>query len=216
MSAFTDIRCVLTQKAFDIFCDKFHIPKEAHLVLPNQNDTMHVRPTRKIEIDIFSFIHATDPTKVKIVERERNEDEPLLLETTIGRTVPLLLVAPDRAESGGGGADIQPVSEPVDTVVENVAPLQLRRQRKRKTVVVDAGESSHPPKRLREDHGTPSGTSVGGKSMSTVQRMLAGAVLNTEVRVAAIPTLPFVTAFVSTTPKHEVFPFAINSKSYVD
>ncbi|GKF37720.1 hypothetical protein Tco_0114478 [Tanacetum coccineum] len=40
--------------------------------------------------------------------------------------------------------------------------------------------------------------------MSAVQRLLAGAVLNTEVRVAAIPTLPFVTASVSTTPEHEV------------
>ncbi|GKD04984.1 hypothetical protein Tco_1179958, partial [Tanacetum coccineum] len=100
-------------------------------------------------MDIFAFIHAPDPTKVKIVERERNEGEPLLLETTIGRIVPLLLVAPDRAESeleasvdrvfdeggsgnqmeqgdfagDGEGADIQPVSEPADTVVEDVAPL---------------------------------------------------------------------------------------------
>ncbi|GJT83300.1 hypothetical protein Tco_1057642 [Tanacetum coccineum] len=321
MSAITDIRCVLTQKALDAFCDKFHIPEEVHPVLPNQNDTMHERPAGKIglytrffdyanfrlplstflvdvlrhfrinisqlsvigaakfshfeilcrvygiiptvglfrcfyvnskkngwmsfskrsdnapkfpeaflylvglsrhytldektypwflhknreEMDIFAFIHATDPTKVKIVEREQNEGEPLLLETTIGRTVPLLLVAPDRAESeleasvdrlfdeggsgnqteqgdsasGGEGADVQPVSEPADTVVKDVAPLQPRRQRKRKTVVVDAGESSHPPKRLREDHGTP-------------------------IRVAAIPTLPFVRAFVSTTPEHEV------------
>ncbi|GJX26243.1 hypothetical protein Tco_0232539 [Tanacetum coccineum] len=69
---------------------------------------------------------------------------------------------------------------------------------------VDAGESSHPPKRLREDHETPSGTSIGGKSMSAVQRLLAGVVLNTEVRVAAIPTLLFVTASVSTTLEHEV------------
>ncbi|GKC77096.1 hypothetical protein Tco_1127870 [Tanacetum coccineum] len=69
---------------------------------------------------------------------------------------------------------------------------------------VDTGESSHPPKRLREDHGTPSGTSVGSKSMSAIQRLVAGAVLNAKVRVAAIPTLPFVTASVSTTLEHEV------------
>ncbi|GJV12824.1 hypothetical protein Tco_1354365, partial [Tanacetum coccineum] len=74
---------------------------------------------------------------------------------------------------------------------------------KRKTVVVDAGGSSHPSKRLREDHGTPSGASVGGKSMSAVQRLLAGAVLNAEVRGKAIPTLPFVTSSVSATPEHE-------------
>ncbi|GKD50603.1 hypothetical protein Tco_1279579, partial [Tanacetum coccineum] len=70
-------------------------------------------------------------------------------------------------------------------------------------MVVDAGGASHPPKKLREDHGTLSGTSIGGKSRSTFHRLLAGAVLNAEVRVAAIPTLPFVTAYVSTTPERE-------------
>nr|GEV01487.1 nonaspanin [Tanacetum cinerariifolium] len=38
-----------------------------------------------------------DPTKVRIGERERDEDEPQLLETTIGRVVPLLPVAFDRS-----------------------------------------------------------------------------------------------------------------------
>ncbi|GJZ26669.1 hypothetical protein Tco_0570922 [Tanacetum coccineum] len=46
-------------------------------------------------------------------------------------------------------------------------------------------------------------TSVGGKSRYAIKRLLAGAVLNAEVGVAAIPTLPFVTASVSSTPKHE-------------
>ncbi|GKC30510.1 hypothetical protein Tco_1037804, partial [Tanacetum coccineum] len=78
-----------------------------------------------------------------------------------------------------------------------------RRQRKRKIVVPDAGGPSHPPKKLREDHGTLSMTSVGGKSRSAVQRLLAGAVKNAEVRGEPIPTLPFVTSSVSTTPERE-------------
>ncbi|GJS32278.1 hypothetical protein Tco_0530660 [Tanacetum coccineum] len=147
-------------------------------------------------MDIFAFFHTLDPTKVKVVERERNEDKPLLLETTIGRTVSLLPVAPDHAESeldasveklfdeggsgnqteqgdstgGEKGTEIQLVTEAAKTVVEDVAPVQPKRQRKRKIVIVDAGEASHPPKKLRGDHGTPSGTSVG-----------------------AVPTLPFMT-----------------------
>ncbi|GKA60973.1 hypothetical protein Tco_0760380 [Tanacetum coccineum] len=274
MNAITDIRCVLTQKALDAFCDKFHIPEEVHPVLPNQNDTMHERPTGKIglytrffdyanfrlplstflvdvlrhfrinisqlsvigaakvtrdpdpvaadfnahdyttlvahpsqfrkfpevsesvpvlEMDIFVFIHTPDPTKVRVVERERNEDEPRFLDTTVGHTVPLLLVAPDRAE----------IIEAAYTVVEVVDPVQPRRQGKRKSVVMDAGGASHPPKKLREDHETPSGASVGGKSWSAIKRLLAGAVLNAEVGVAAIPTLPFVTASVSSTPERE-------------
>ncbi|GJX80143.1 hypothetical protein Tco_0328292 [Tanacetum coccineum] len=273
-------KCVLTQKALDAFCNKFHIPKEVHPVLPNQNDTMHERPAGKIrlytrffdfanfrlplstflvdvlrhfcinisqlsvigaakvshfeilcrvygikptvglfrcfyvnskkngwmsfskrsdfQMDIFAFIHTPDPTKVRIVERERNKGEPRLLDTTIGRIVLLLPVAPDHAES-----ELEAIIEAADTVVEDVAPVQPKRQRKRKYMIVGGGEASHPPKKLREDHGTPSGTSVGGKSMSAIKRLLVGAVLNVEVEVAAIPTLPFVTASVSTTPERE-------------
>ncbi|GKG00715.1 hypothetical protein Tco_0302405, partial [Tanacetum coccineum] len=40
-----------------------------------------------------------DPTKVRVVERERNEDEPRPLDTTVSRTISLLPVAPKRAES---------------------------------------------------------------------------------------------------------------------
>ncbi|GJW23047.1 hypothetical protein Tco_0033669 [Tanacetum coccineum] len=152
--------------------------------------------------------------EVKIVERERNEDEPLLLATTIRRTVPLLLVAPDRAKSGnqakqgdsasvGEGANIQPVVKAADTVVEVVDLVRPRRQGKRKFVVVDASGASHPPKKLRGDYGTPSRASVGGKSRSTFKRLLVGAMLNAKVGVTAIPTLPFVTAFVSSTPERE-------------
>nr|GFB27021.1 hypothetical protein [Tanacetum cinerariifolium] len=180
-------------------------------------------------MDLFSFIHTPDPTKVKVVERERVEDEPLLLQTTIGRTVPLLLVMPDRAgskletsidklfdEGGSGsqvgqgdsagvveGTNVQPVTKSIDIVTEDVAPLQPRRQMKRKIIVADAGGSSHPPKKLMEYHRTPSGPSVAGKSRSAVQRLLAGSVLNTEVRGEPIPTLPFVTSFVCTTPERE-------------
>ncbi|GJX62346.1 hypothetical protein Tco_0295246 [Tanacetum coccineum] len=151
-------------------------------------------------MDLFSFIHTPDPTKVKVAERGRREGEPPLLETTIGRTVPLLPVAPARAE---GELEESPVSKAVDTTVEDVAPLQLRRQRKRKVIAVDASEASYPPKTLRKDDGAPSGASVGGKSASMVQRLLVGAVQNLQVGVAALPTLPFVTSYVSATLERE-------------
>ncbi|GKG31425.1 hypothetical protein Tco_0423913, partial [Tanacetum coccineum] len=110
------------------------------------------------------------------------------MDSTVGRVVPLLQVTHAHAEceleasvdklfdeggsgnqaeigdfaSGGQGDNIQSVSEVVDTVVEGVVLLQPRRQRKWKTMVVDAGGSSHPTKKLKEDHETPSGTSVAG------------------------------------------------------
>nr|GEV98790.1 putative transposase (putative), gypsy type [Tanacetum cinerariifolium] len=57
MSAITDVRCVLTQEELDTFCNTFHISEEVHLVLPNQDDTMHERPTGKIRLytRLFDF-----------------------------------------------------------------------------------------------------------------------------------------------------------------
>nr|GEW05365.1 putative transposase (putative), gypsy type [Tanacetum cinerariifolium] len=49
------------------------------------------------EMDLLSFIRTADPTKVRIGERERDEDEPRQLETTVGRVVQLLPVALDRS-----------------------------------------------------------------------------------------------------------------------
>ncbi|GJY48642.1 hypothetical protein Tco_0438598, partial [Tanacetum coccineum] len=184
------------------------------------------------EMDLLSFIRTVDPTKVRIGERQRGEDEPKLLDTTVGRTVPLLPVAPARAESeldasvdrlfdeggsgtqagqgdstGGGGDEqdivIQPIIIVVTTAVEDVILLQPWRLKKRKTTVSGAGGSSHPPKKLTEDYETLSGASVGGKSKSVVQQLLAGAVQNVVVRGEPILTFPFVTSSVSATPERE-------------
>ncbi|GKD94007.1 hypothetical protein Tco_1373844, partial [Tanacetum coccineum] len=152
-------------------------------------------------MDLLSFIRTADPTKVRIGERHRSKDEPKLLNTTVGRVVPLLPIAPARAEceldasvdklfdesgsgnqaeqgdsaSGGHGAGIQLVSEAAETVIEDVIPMQPKRQKKWKTVI----------------------------SWLLVQRLLAGAVQNAEVRGGAMLTLPFAMSSVSTTPEHE-------------
>ncbi|GKD28014.1 hypothetical protein Tco_1234228, partial [Tanacetum coccineum] len=135
-------------------------------------------------IDLLAFIRTADPTKVRIGERQRGEDEPKLLDTTVGRTVPLLPVAPAHAQSeldanvdilfdedgsgneeehhdfadGGQGAGTLIVSEAAEVVAKDVIPLRSR-QRKRKTIV-DAGEPSYPAKKLRDDYGAPGGPSV--------------------------------------------------------
>nr|GEV97141.1 hypothetical protein [Tanacetum cinerariifolium] len=62
-----------------------------------------------------------------------------------------------KASGEGQGADIQPVVVTTNAIVEDVALLQPRRQRKRKTIVADAGGPSHPPKKLREDYGALGG-----------------------------------------------------------
>ncbi|GJX03677.1 hypothetical protein Tco_0189593 [Tanacetum coccineum] len=151
-------------------------------------------------MDLLSFIRTADPTKVRIGERQRGEDEPKLLDTIVGRTVPLLSVAPARAESeldasvdrlfdeGGSGTqaeqgDSAGGGDEQDIVIQSVI-----------TVVTTAED---------EDHETLSGASVGGKSKSVVQQLLVGAVQNVVVRGEPIPTLPFVTSSVSATPERE-------------
>nr|GEU82350.1 hypothetical protein [Tanacetum cinerariifolium] len=144
-------------------------------------------------MDLLSFIRIVDPTKVRIGERQRDEDKPKLLETTVGRVVPLLPVAPDRS-SGELEANVNKLLMRKVVVSRRsrvTSPVVARcwRQKKQKTAVVDAGEPSHP---------------------SAVQRLLVGAVLNAEVGGGRIPTLPFVTSSMSATPKRgaEVDSFA--------
>ncbi|GJU07707.1 hypothetical protein Tco_1124137 [Tanacetum coccineum] len=168
-----------------------------------------------ILVDLLSFIQTADPTKVRVGERQRAEDEPKLLDTTMGRVVPLLPIAPARAESeldasvkrlfdeggsgnlakqgdsasGGHGVGIPLVSEATKTVAKYITP----------------------------GYRTLSVTSVGGKSRSAIQRLLAGAVHNVEVRGEPIPTLPFVTSFVSATPEFfSSFPVPNSSKLRVE
>ncbi|GKC29265.1 hypothetical protein Tco_1036559 [Tanacetum coccineum] len=51
------------------------------------------------QMDLLSFIRTADPTKVRVGERQRAEGEPKLLDTTVGRVVSLLPVAPARSLS---------------------------------------------------------------------------------------------------------------------
>nr|GFD22046.1 hypothetical protein [Tanacetum cinerariifolium] len=50
-------------------------------------------------MDLLAFIRTADPTKVRVAERQRAEDEPRVLESTVGHVVPLLPIAPARASS---------------------------------------------------------------------------------------------------------------------
>ncbi|GJZ39041.1 hypothetical protein Tco_0585604, partial [Tanacetum coccineum] len=153
-------------------------------------------------MDLLAFIRTADPTKVRIGERQRGEDELKLLDTTIGRTVPLLPVAPARAQSeldasidrlfdeeGSGNEE-----EPHDSADGDQGAGTLIFSEATEVVVED---------KLRDDHGALGGPSVAGKSRSAVQRLLAEAVLHAEVRGGPVLTLPFVTSSVSATPERE-------------
>ncbi|GJV12403.1 hypothetical protein Tco_1353944 [Tanacetum coccineum] len=204
------------------------------------------------KMDLSTYIHVVDPTKVKVVERERAEGEEKLLESIIGRVVPLLPVAPARSEvnwrqiaagerpkptyakkkeekgkreleasvdklfdeggstdqgdsaaGGGHDAEIELVTGVENIASENVIAERPKHLRKKRQAVTDASGSSHPPKKLKGDHGTSSGAATGDKSPSALKELLASNILNVKVGVEAVATLPLVISSVSTTPRRE-------------
>nr|GEU46363.1 beta-tubulin [Tanacetum cinerariifolium] len=163
------------------------------------------------EMDLLAFIHVADPTKVRVVEKEHVEGEVKLLDSTMGRVVPLLPVTPARAESEleasvnklfdeGGSAD-QGNSATGDTTA--VTAERPKQHRKKRPAVADASGSSHPPKKPRKDHIASSEVSMGDKSPSVLRELLASSLLNVEAGVKAVTTLPFVTSSVSAMPERE-------------
>nr|GEV17279.1 hypothetical protein [Tanacetum cinerariifolium] len=178
---------------------------------------------------VFGLRRTVDPTKIRIGEREHDENEPKLLETTVGRVVLLLPVAPDRSygelkasvdklfneegsgeqadqgdsASGGHGVGVQPVNVIAEAVVEDVALAKLQRKKKRKTKVVHADEPSHLAKKLRGNYGVLGEPTIGGKSQSVVKHLLVGVVQHVEVRGGVMPTFLFVSSSIFTTPERE-------------
>nr|GEV24741.1 hypothetical protein [Tanacetum cinerariifolium] len=146
-------------------------------------------------MDLMSFIRTVDPTKVRIGERQRDADEPKLLETIVGRVVSLVPVAPDRS------------SGELEAIVDKLFDEGEVRQKKQKTKVVDAGEPLHPAKKLRDDYGVPGGPTVGGQSQSSIRQreggdhaeLLAGANLRT-LGAPQRTSMPIITGATTTTP----------------
>ncbi|GKB67289.1 hypothetical protein Tco_0928701 [Tanacetum coccineum] len=152
------------------------------------------------EMDLFAFIQVADPTKVKVGEWERAKGEARLLDSTVGRVVSLLPVAPARTESeleasverlfdeggsadqgdfaAGGGHDAKIESSTGVRIIaaENVTAERPKRSCKKRQAVTDAGE------------------------------LLASNMLNVEAGVAAVATFLMVTSSMSDTPKHESGP----------
>nr|GEV92104.1 hypothetical protein [Tanacetum cinerariifolium] len=139
-------------------------------------------------MDFLAFIRTADPTKVRVAERQRAKNEPRVLESTVGRVLPLFSVVPARASS---------------ELEAMLTDFLMRGLRKRKTAVADAGGPSHPPKKSREDFRALGGASIADKSMAVVQSLFFGAMLEAEARGEPVPTLPFVTSSVSATPERE-------------
>ncbi|GKE35019.1 hypothetical protein Tco_1454341 [Tanacetum coccineum] len=119
------------------------------------------------KIDLFAFINHTDPTKVRIGEKQNEEGQVSLLESTRGRVVLLA----DVNEQGKQNDDVQDV--------------------KKRKKADGASSSDHPSKKLREDHDTSGdvGASTGEKSLAVIQEFVRVVICaTTPVLTAAIAT----------------------------
>nr|GEZ46818.1 hypothetical protein [Tanacetum cinerariifolium] len=168
-------------------------------------------------MDLSAFIHVVDPTKVKIAVRERAEGETKLMDSTIGRVVPLLPVSLARAESKLEAS----VDKLFDEVVArnrgfmllvNMIAERPKHPHKKRPAVMDASDSSHPLKKLRRDYGTSSKAATGGKSLSVLKE-LSSRILNVEVGVAAVATLPLVTSLAVVTSHAVNDPYVLVSET---
>ncbi|GJS66609.1 hypothetical protein Tco_0681173 [Tanacetum coccineum] len=148
-------------------------------------------------MDLLAFIQVANPTKVKVGEREHDEGVAKLLYSIVGHVVSLLPVTRARADSEleasvdrlfdeGGSADQgdSAVAGGQETEIKLVTGVRI---------VADENGG----------HGTFSGAATGGKSPSVLKELLASSMLNVEVGVAAVATLPLVTCSVSATPELE-------------
>ncbi|GJY74498.1 hypothetical protein Tco_0478929 [Tanacetum coccineum] len=93
------------------------------------------------DMDLFAFIHVVDPTKLKIIKRDRAEGERKLLDFTVGRVV-LLLPVGDPTVGRGHNAVIKPVTNVEDIAAENVTAERPKRQRKKRPAVTNLLASS--------------------------------------------------------------------------
>ncbi|GJW38943.1 hypothetical protein Tco_0064788 [Tanacetum coccineum] len=136
----------------------------------------------KTDMDLFAFIQVVNPTKMRVVGRERTKGEEKLLDFTVGRVVLLLPVAPARTESeleasmdrlfDEGGS-----TEQVDSAVGGGHDADIEQVTATKNVAVVTAE--RPIRHHKKN------------------------ILNVKVGVEAVATLPLVTSSVSIMSGHE-------------
>ncbi|GJU34062.1 hypothetical protein Tco_1182416 [Tanacetum coccineum] len=128
------------------------------------------------EIDLFAFIRHADPTKVRIGERQIEEGQVPLLDSTQGRVIPLAnkddhgdqnenTESLESLNEGGGGAAQESHSK-----FQVAAADKPKGTRKKRKASGGASGSNLSPKKLREDHGTSgdAGASTAGKSLAAL------------------------------------------------
>nr|GEZ31982.1 hypothetical protein [Tanacetum cinerariifolium] len=163
-------------------------------------------------MDLFAFIQVVNPTKVKVREWEHAEEEAKLLNFTIRRVVLLLLVAP--------------------ACSENELEASVKR-------LFHEGGSSNQADfaadgETKGDYEVSSEAAIYVKSSTTLRELLASSLLNFEVGVTAVSTLPAggkdhlpmlapgnyvqlksrIKRYIDTKPNHELIYYCLKNPPY--
>ncbi|GKC66516.1 hypothetical protein Tco_1099114 [Tanacetum coccineum] len=137
------------------------------------------------EMDLFAFIRHSDPTKVRVGERNLADTKLKLLKMTEGRTV--ALDPPATAASGGSSDSIDRIFDEGDNAGQE-HPAEKDDDVQEEVIAKDAS------KVLRDDHQSLP-PSTGGKSLSTFRGIVPeGAIIPSDA------ARPLVTAFVTPMP----------------
>nr|GEX81250.1 hypothetical protein [Tanacetum cinerariifolium] len=133
-----------------------------------------------------------DPTKVKVGERECIEGEARLLDSTVRYVVSLLPVSLAHAKS-----ELEASAERLFDEGGNADQGDS---------AANSGQKAETGTTTERDHGAFSEAATNSKSPAVLRELLESSMLNVEVGVATVVTLPMVTSSVFATPEHESCP----------
>ncbi|GJY74027.1 hypothetical protein Tco_0478458 [Tanacetum coccineum] len=142
------------------------------------------------DMDLFTFINHADPTKIRIGEKQIEEGQTPLIDSTRGRMVLLT----DVNKQGNQNDNVQDVGH--DVVVEEGAA-----DGQENSVVADIVHIEDEVPAIVADK--PKGTRKKRKTASGASNFLDSSTLAAEVGVTAAVTAPFVISFVTPTPERE-------------
>ncbi|GJU19280.1 gypsy type transposase [Tanacetum coccineum] len=157
-------------------------------------------------MDLFSFIHHDDPTKVRVGEIEKADNQVSLLEATRGRVVSLAppVLATASSSKGNMTESIDRLFGEGDSAEEEHSTGGGEYVALTKKIIVPVNEDVVEKPKLKEDYDTSGASaSTSGKSRTAIQNLLDSSKLSAEIGVTTATTLPFVTSSVTPTPKRE-------------
>ncbi|GJY27891.1 hypothetical protein Tco_0403658 [Tanacetum coccineum] len=115
-----DAVSTISQEYLLEFTSEYGIPKSLHPELPGPKEPIVEFPEGKVDMDLFNFISAPNPTKVKTGTRPRVAHEVSLLTVTASRVIDM---EDTTVASGSSGTPSALEKLPLDFANENPPPL---------------------------------------------------------------------------------------------